>query len=414
MAASNKPSAEATHPNFVGKDDRQFGAWSITTDVWTSQGATIVLPINPESLEIGQRIRSSEVAMMGGKYFSVGRNPRTKSVYEFPSIAFKFNSGNIQPVFSTDYIAGVEARDKIVVKTGQVVAESVKPSSGNVGNHVYGRYKGINAAKGSGVPGLYNEHKEIPIGVQNLYAMLSMIQHSWMFEKTEHGFDGSPVGYSVLNRVIIHTTSLAFPSLTFYGFIDESGLQWEESAENFNNFDTSFNLIVTHTVPNLSCVRIEGLIDEYKTGMYGSKAFKGVWTDYPHSVEESSTTRDLNASDVEGLINEAALEVIRNSDPSTDTAVASDTGSKEPKNQTLADRIRSYVATTVKSSSGTVDAYAEKAKIRFDTQYASQKQAVDFAKNDAKRFNPSKTVTDSPRIDPNTDASASIKLTPTS
>jgi len=242
--------------NFQGRDDRQNGAWTITSDHWSTYGR-IVLPINPENLEVGMRLRAAEVQMQGGKYITTSRRERNNSVYEFPTIAFKFNSGNIQPVFSEDYIGNAR-------QYGEESSQRI-PNKDNVGDHRYGKYFTSGFSTGSRVPELYD--KSVPIGIQNLYALLNLVNDTWMLDKTENN---RPC--TVLNRIIITTSSLAFPALTFYGFIDEAGLQWSESADQFNNFDTSFNLVVTYTDPRLGVGQIENLISRYKTSMFDGRA----------------------------------------------------------------------------------------------------------------------------------------------
>jgi hypothetical protein len=249
----------STNTNFSGRDDRQNGAWTITSDRWKSYGS-IVLPINPESLEVGMRLRAAEVQMQGGKYITYSRRERDKSNFEFPVIAFKFNSGNIQPIFSEAYILSAQRGDKNIVQDIRI------PNKDNVGEHRYGAYltAGFTADKNR-IPELYDD--STPVGIQNLYALLNLVNDTWMLET---GTKEKP--NAVLNRIIVSTSSLAFPSLTFYGFLDEAGLQWSESADQFNNFDTSFNLVVTRTSPRLGYGQLSNLISHYKSSMFDGQA----------------------------------------------------------------------------------------------------------------------------------------------
>jgi len=264
--------------NFSGKDDRQEGAWIISSDSWIRSNNYLILPINPDSLEVAMHVRSAEIAMQSGSFMSVSRRTRGVSgrgnVYEFPTIAFKFNSGNIMPVFSEAFIAEV-SHDWSNRESGLAMAggQERRPNELTVGEHRYGAFK--NMSFSTGPVGLYRS--DIPVGIQNLYAMLNMMNESWMLYKLENN-----VPRSVLNRVIVKTNSLAFPNLTLFGFIDEGGLQWSESSDNFNNFDTSFNLVVTHTQPLISGMALSSMIEAYKHGMYGDA------TDTASSIRSSA------------------------------------------------------------------------------------------------------------------------------
>jgi hypothetical protein len=335
--------------NFAGRDDRQESGWVITTDRWKSAGAYIILPINPESLDVAKRMRASEVSMQSGKYIAVSRSTRRDSVYDFPVVSFKFNSGNIQPVFSDSYIKHAQQAATTSLNLG-IDGSARTPNMKSVGSHRYGAFQNVKAQAKAHIPGLYVD--DVPVGVQNLYAILGMMNDTWMLDVQEAG-----AKRSVLNRVIITSNSLAFPSLTFYGAFDDSGIQWGESAENFNNFDLSFNLMITHTNPSLDGNQIESLVRTYKKKMY-----------QPCSLFVSAQ-------------------------PNTDGGVCKeheqppqpDAPSIEPEFPqtplTWSDRIRQAVASQVGSTSTAVDYYAEKIKVTTDQQYAQQKQQLDYQRN---------------------------------
>lgn len=335
--------------NFAGRDDRQNGAWTITSDRWRSHNGYLVLPINPENLEISKRIRGGEVSMQGGKFITVSRRTRGASVYEYPIISFKFNSGNIQPVFSDSFIRNVQQYGSSSLNvTNKFSGDSIKPNIKNVGDHRYGVFRNVKVGDVNGMPnGLYLD--SIPVGVQNLYALLNLVNDSWMLDTVENGKDRS-----VLNRILVNTNSLALPSITFYGFVDEAGIQWSESVDNFNNFETTFNLVVTHTRPLLNGNQLDSLVRAYKANIY-----------VPRATEISNPG---------GTCREESQ------DPMPDPI--SPTAPEEPLVPlTLADKIRAKVATKVNGAKQAVDNYAEKAKVRVDEQYAQQKALADFQKS---------------------------------
>lgn len=335
--------------NFAGRDDRQESGWVITTDRWKSAGAYIILPINPESLDIAKRIRASEVSMQSGRYIAVSRSTRRDSVYDFPVISFKFNSGNIQPVFSDLYIKRAQQAAATSLNLG-VDGSAKIPSMKNVGSHRYGAFQNVKAKVKAHVPGLYVD--DIPVGIQNLYAILGMMNDTWMLDVQEAG-----AHRSVLNRVIITSNSLAFPSLTFYGAFDDSGIQWSESAENFNNFDLSFNLVVTHTEPNLNRIQIESLVRTYKNVMYRPR---GIFVAAPPDTDG-------------GVCKEPEQP------PQPDATPITPTAPQTPL--TWSDRIRKAVASQVGSTSTAVDYYADKINSATDQQYAQQKQQLDYQRS---------------------------------
>jgi hypothetical protein len=242
-------------PNFNGKDDRS-DAWVISCDVWDNVGCGgIILPLNPESLEVRLPLRGSEAPMYAGRRIVRSRDPRANTHFDYFSVTFKFNSGNIQPLFNQQYVDNTRNRS-------QGTTEILPPRK--YSNNLYGRYTSTYGGKArpNGVPGLYKGNPEIPVGVQNLYALFSLVNEAMILEAADVGVGDKH--YTKLNRIRVATNSLVFPSLIFYGFFEESGLQWSESADNYNNFDTSFNLVVTHTVPHLRGSQLQALLASYK------------------------------------------------------------------------------------------------------------------------------------------------------
>jgi hypothetical protein len=339
---------DPTNVDFVGKDDRS-NAWTITSDRWSAAGAYIVLPINPESLEIQMRLLSADVAMKGTKFNTVNRWSRTKSAFDFPIINFKFNSGNIQPVFSQKFKQDVWRYGQTKVESGFSSKGMIKPGKDQVGNHVYGRFNSVKVqgSRPTLPTGLYGGNPNIPVGVQNLYALLALANDSWIMESTEVGLYGNAQKFSVANRIIVNTNSLAFPDLTLFGVFEDSGLQWTESAENFNNFDISFSLLVTNSVPSLTTPDLESMIKNYRNSMYRPTARFDSFS----MPSRGSSTPTNNQDDRKSPADE------------------------KPEDLSLADRLRQQVAKGVESASAVVDSAARTASIKLDEKYAQRAEA---------------------------------------
>lgn len=343
--------AQIQDPNnvdFVGKDDRS-NAWTITSDRWLAADAYIILPINPESLEVSLKILSSEVAMKGNKFMTVQRWSRTGSTFDFPIIQFKFNSGNIQPVFNQSFKQKVWQYANANFVTGFSSVGVMKPGDNQVGDHIYGRYKTVKVSSALGAPtGLYGGNTKIPVGVQNLYALLALMNDRWITTRAEPGFNGESQNFSVANRIIVNTNSLAFPNLTLYGLFEESGLQWSESADNFNNFETTFSLWVTDSNPSITTPNLDAMITAYKNGMYRSTAR------YDSFVPPSAS---------------------RTATPTNNVADREYAGDKAAPSLSAADWIRQQVAGLTSQAGAKVDAVAEAAKRRVDEQYKQRAES---------------------------------------
>lgn len=262
------------NPNFNGKDDRA-DAWVISCDAWDNeQRPGLILPINPESLEVRLPIRGSESTMYGGKFIVRRADPRTGSVFEYPVVNVKFNSGNIQPMHADTTIldtqrSSAQSADAYAAARQRLspIPVDAMPASADKSDNMFGRYKYAQTrlTGRNKTPGMYAGLPHMPVGVQNLYAMFSLVNEAWIIDagKTDVGLGDKR--YTKLNRVRLSCSNLVMPGLVLYGFIDESGLQWAENTDQFNNFDLSFNLVVTHSLPNLRGVQFTNLIESYKS-----------------------------------------------------------------------------------------------------------------------------------------------------
>lgn len=265
-----------------GKDDRS-DAWVISCDSWDESNPPrpgLILPLNPESLEIRLPLRGAESSMYGGKFIARRRDPRTSSAFDYPSIALRFNSGNIVPLYDASKVIYAmqesNPRESQLHRSRGAYANrpdspDPKPNTAGNTNNLYGLY--VNAeSKAAGpnrTPGIYAGLPEIPVGVQNLYALFSLINEGWIKDagRKDTGVE-TGVGakkYTQLNRIRVSTSNLVMPGLVLYGFFDESGIRWAEAADNPTNFEVGLNMIITHSQPRLRGVELATLISSYKS-----------------------------------------------------------------------------------------------------------------------------------------------------
>ena len=262
------------NPNFNGKDDRA-DAWIISCDAWDNeQRPGLVLPINPEGLEVRMPIRGSESSMYGGKFIVRRADPRSGSVFEYPVVSIKFNSGNILPMHADTVITEVQrnsaqSADAFMAARQRLspIPTDAMPASAGKSDNMYGRYKHAHTriTGRNRTPGMYAGLPHMPVGVQNLYALFSLVNETWIIDSGKSDVGLGNKRYTKLNRVRLSCSNLVMPGLVLYGFLDESGLQWSETADQYNNFDLSFNLVVTHSLPRLRGVQFSNLIESYKS-----------------------------------------------------------------------------------------------------------------------------------------------------
>lgn len=260
-------------PQFAGKDDRA-DAWIISCDVWdASNRPGLILPLNPESLELKFPVRGQESNMYGDKFITRRADPRTGSVFDFPVVSFRFNSGNIQPMHGDDDVnraqnANATATTPGALETNRTHPLSVTPLpiSAQRSRNLYGRYAHARSYKTgpNTTPGMYSGMPYIPVGVQNLYALLSLVNETWITNTNSADVGLSSKRYTGLNRIRVSCSNLVFPGLVLYGFLEDS-ISWSESADQFNNFETTINLVVTHSLPRLRGVDFANLVSAYKS-----------------------------------------------------------------------------------------------------------------------------------------------------
>jgi hypothetical protein len=325
-------------------------------------------------LDVRLPVTGVESTMYGGKFIVRRRDPRVHSTFDYPSIPLKFNSGNIIPMYSADQViyATQESNplESEVHKSRRAYANrpdapDPKPNSADNTDNLYGRYQ-YAESKSTGpntTPGIYAGLPEIPVGVQNLYALLSLVNEGWI--KNASRIDtgvATGVGnkhYTQLNRIRVSTSNLVLPGLVLYGFFDESGLQWSESADNPTNFDVSMNLIVTHSQPRLRGVELAALISSYKSLFTQRTTF-----DAEYDITYQNPAAQVPAT--------PATPVAATPAPKTWADRINDTSNSWFGNGSSGGSVRTAIGSGVGVSSSAADRYAARALQSVDPTYATQ------------------------------------------
>jgi hypothetical protein len=269
--------ANAAHPY----GDRYDG-WVVTSELWESLGQGIVLPINPERLSISAPLRGHEYEAVFGKAAYSGFNKRKRTHFDAFNLQLTFNSGYIIPKASlgsiSSYKSGVNQNTNTTDTSYRLGGRMLKssesqdigrayPLSGNA--EATGFYKSKNTEGSSytdlshfGVNvGFYDP--KIPVGTQNLYAVLALIDgpKTW---RPDLGYS-DPFAMAAPNRIKVYANSLVFPAMTFYCLALDGGVSWAESAESPTSFDMTVNLLCTATDPMLGRAQLGNLVSSYKT-----------------------------------------------------------------------------------------------------------------------------------------------------
>lgn len=267
--------------------------WILSCESWMSQGAYVILPINPEQLNFDLAIRTSNDQARAAQAIYVWRDyDRGGTSFVLPTITLTVNSGYIVPSFDPAAIAEARAMSLykgqfmqtmdgevpkgFVVDFQQDYASTLAsggylariPDQSMTRDYIStGLYKQVGLelepnplltdmalvqSKKSNMPGLYTEAvKNIPIGIQNLYAMFSLIDERRIRKTSEKKISKHIDGSQTENRAMLVVSTPAFPRLVCYGWFGEDGLKFSESADEPGCFNMDFSFIVTQTEPLL-------------------------------------------------------------------------------------------------------------------------------------------------------------------
>lgn len=232
-------------------------AWIITTENWFSRGKFIALPLNPEQVDFSIPLRVAHETTAGAKFVYVWRRRTSQNVTGSFTVSFNISSGNILPAFNLSTAERVQAALAYTGAGTQLIPPSVElAGDATRGQRVYRQPKGTDIK----VAGLYD--KIVPIGVQNLYALLGLVEDVNSYT-TEHG--------KTSNRVIVGMSTLLFPQLLLYGSITPDGLTISMSAENPAEFTVGFSLLVQDSMPKLGYNSWIGLTNTYKHALFSQQ-----------------------------------------------------------------------------------------------------------------------------------------------
>lgn len=281
-------------------------AWILTCESWMAQGAYIVLPINPEQLSFDLAIRTSNDQARALQVICVWRNyDRDGTSFVLPTINLTVNSGYIVPSFDPEVIttARTLATQKAMTLNpgmSSVLSDAARQAYKDeyendlkdggllsripdqdmtrdyVGTGLYKRVglalqpnpvltdSSVIASSSGNLPGLYSDaNKHIPIGIQNLYAMFSLMDER-RIRKTNETKESGEVGTAQSeNRAMLIISTPAWPRLVCYGWFGEDGLKFSESADEPTSFNMDFSFIVTETEPRLGYGAWEQLANTY-------------------------------------------------------------------------------------------------------------------------------------------------------
>lgn len=232
-------------------------AWIITTERWFNAGKFIALPLNPEAVEFTLPIRVAHETTHAAKYVYVWRRRSTKNVINSFVVSFSISSGNILPAFD---ISTEEKLRAAKAFTG-VSAQPIPPSPSYAADVTRGSRVYAQPRDGGGVKvnGLYD--KIVPLGVQNLYALLGLVEDVNTYN-TGNGVSS--------NRVVVGMSTLLFPQLLLYGNITPDGITVSMSADNPAEFTVNFSLLVQSSYPKLGYDSWAQLTSTYKDTMFSN------------------------------------------------------------------------------------------------------------------------------------------------
>jgi hypothetical protein len=255
--------------------------WIITTERWFDNGKFIALPLNPEAVEFNIPIRVAHETTHAAKYIYVWRRRSTKNVMQSFTVNFVISSGNIVPAFDLSTSEKL-ALAKTYTGAGVQPLPPTTDLAGDAtkGNTIYQQSQKDTSIK---INGLYD--KVVPLGVQNLYALLGLAEEVESYKTAS--------GVTAGNRVIVGLNTLVFPQLLLYGDITPEGISFNMSADNPAEFTMSFSLLVQSSVPSLGYDSWQGLVNTYKTSMFSREQtlawMKAIINHNPNAGSSSTT-----------------------------------------------------------------------------------------------------------------------------
>lgn len=268
--------------------------WIITCESWIEAGKYIALPINPEQISFSMPLRVAHDDGYAGKYIYIWRRRRTKSMAGSMQISFNVSSANIIPQFD---ITTTQKENLAANYTGLTPFSEEQAAD---------HRNGIAEYTLASVRGLYDKH--VPLGVNNLYAMLALantprVRSSGTIVEYETG-EFKQVQQQTTNQIVMCISTLVFPRLLLYGQFTPDGIQVSMSADNPSEFSMTFSMMVSKTTPKLGHDSWNNLVSSYKQNMYGAPrtaewlmahtGYSGAWPEEPAEGPTATYQETIN------------------------------------------------------------------------------------------------------------------------
>lgn len=364
--------------------ETRYNPWVITCNRWQQLGQYIVLPINPSDLawHIPLNVASEQTKhttvsyIWRNSYINISntKDPDSEdSMLQDFELTISFNSANIAPMVKASVASDMK---KSRTSVADYTADPDKKASDLINFADYGAMDNPVAKDKTSVkdPDNYitDYDDTVPLGVQNLYRFLSLIDEEKVFVRTKTSTTENLGAQNVrANRIILVANTPAFPHLLVYGHIMPSGVSWEESAEHPNSFDVSFTMTVTETYPHL-----------------GLRNFASALTSYKSALSPSFGTREqLEAAELEAQTNvasstkQAAGTLSATQGSATPSETAGDGATGTPVAQTEADKATADASSATGTEDSpttivTVDTTSYDTSTMTDAEVADLKNAI--------------------------------------
>lgn len=217
----------------------------------TVNSGYIVPSFDPSIILDCMELTWSRAAVARGKAMQESDIPLQTQTQMYDTALTEYMARVPSPEQTKDYI-----KDGVYSKVGaQLRPNAALSDAGLVGN--------------GNMPDLYTDaNKNVPIGIQNLYAMFSLADERRITRVLRAGDkQDAPTGGQTGNRIMLIISTPVFPRLVVYGWFGESGLKYTENAEEPGSFDLSFDIVVDETVPKLGFGGWNDLMSTYVNGI---------------------------------------------------------------------------------------------------------------------------------------------------
>lgn len=279
--------------------------WVITCERWHALGQYIAMPINPSDISWHIPLRIATEQTKGAHVTYVWRNnylnvsidggiANPGTTLQDMELTITVNSANIAPMLSAAKQKQMMDEDP----AGTLYSFMPNPAATASDLLQYDRYSAManimlteaitSTADEAGLISDYDS--TVPLGVQNLYRLLSLADEPKIYYKTN--------GSAATNRIAILANTPAFPKLRLYGEIQPSGITWDESSEHPNTFDATIHLLITEISPALGINALTELLSAYKMSLQNNEDVLNNWAGLTvvGSVRESTDSGDFTVS----------------------------------------------------------------------------------------------------------------------